>query len=260
MNPEEQVVLGLAQTYFRQLTELGEREIWIPKSALRITGTASEGGDRIPEVKAEPSLVRESAPSYGDSREKVLKAYYNEIKDCRKCSLCRTRTKFVFGEGNPRARLVFIGEAPGADEDLAGRPFVGAAGKLLTKIIENGLKMPREEVFICNILKCRPPGNRNPLPDEIEQCEPHLIRQLEIIRPKIICALGTFAAQTLLRTKAPISALRGQIHYYQDIKVIPTYHPAALLRNPGWKRYVWEDIQLLGREYERKVASESKDA
>lgn len=260
MKPEEQVVLGLARTYFRQLAELGEREIWVPNSALQVSMTASEYEEQIPEVKAETPLVRESAPSYGDSRENVLKAYNDEIKDCRKCPLCRTRKKFVFGEGNPKARLVFIGEAPGGDEDLAGRPFVGAAGKLLTKIIEGGLKMPREEVFICNILKCRPPGNRNPLPEEIEQCEPHLIRQLEIIRPKIICALGTFAAQTLLRTKAPISALRGQIHYYQDIKVIPTYHPAALLRNPGWKRYVWEDIQLLGREYEREVARESEEA
>ena len=258
MKPEEQAVLDLARAYLTQLAEQGERELWISKANLPIYPHSLENAE--PFAEKETPGVRERAPAYGVSGERDLKGYFNEIKDCRKCPLCRTRKNVVFGEGNPGAKLVFIGEAPGADEDLEGRPFVGAAGKLLTKIIENGLKMPREEVFIGNILKCRPPGNRNPLPNEIDQCEPHLIRQLNIIRPKVICALGTFAAQTLLGTKVPISTLRGNIHYYQDIKVIPTFHPAALLRNPGWKRFVWEDIQLLRREYDREVSSEFNDA
>jgi len=259
MRPEEQAILDLAKAYFRQLAEQGEREIWVAKGDLLSPMVRSENERSILEKQATPEVLRESAPAYGDSREQALKAYYQEIKDCRKCPLRRTRKKFVFGEGNPMAKLVFIGEAPGSDEDLEGRPFVGAAGKLLTRIIENGLQMRREEVFIANILKCRPPGNRNPLPGEIEQCEPHLIRQLAIIQPRIICALGTFAAQTLLRTKISISSLRGQVHYYQDIKVIPTYHPAALLRNPSWKRSVWEDIQLLKREYTREVQRDPQE-
>lgn len=247
MKPGDQAVLILARDYFRQLAELGEREVWVPRKDRQEKGVFGPGG------KAGDGIVlREAASSYAGSPGPELEAFRLQIKDCRKCPLSRTRKRFVFGEGNPQAKLAFIGEAPGAEEDLAGRPFVGAAGQLLTKIIENGLQMKREEVFIGNILKCRPPGNRNPLPEEIEQCEPHLIRQLEIIRPRIICALGTFAAQTLLRTKVAISALRGNIHYYQDIKVLPTYHPAALLRNPGWKRFVWEDVQLLRKEYDRE--------
>ena len=153
-------------------------------------------------------------------------------------------TALVFGEGNPEADLVFVGEAPGADEDAQGRPFVGRAGQLLTKIIvAMGLK--REEVYICNILKCRPPGNRNPQPEEIAACEPFLIRQLEAIRPRVICALGTFAAHTLLKSEAPISVLRGRFHSYQGIPLMPTYHPAYLLRNPGAKKQVWEDVQMI---------------
>lgn len=166
------------------------------------------------------------------------------LGDCRRCPLHRTRQRLVFGEGNPRAELVFVGEAPGADEDVQGRPFVGAAGQLLTKIIE-AMKLRREEVYICNILKCRPPGNRNPQPDEIATCEPFLIRQLQAIRPRIICALGTFAAHTLLKSEAPISVLRGRFHSYQGIPVMPTYHPAYLLRNPGGKKQVWEDVQMV---------------
>jgi DNA polymerase len=165
-----------------------------------------------------------------------------ELGDCRRCALYKGRKNIVFGEGNSRAELVFVGEAPGADEDDQGRPFVGRAGQLLTKIIE-AMKMQRQEVYICNILKCRPPGNRNPESGEIAACEPFLVKQLESIRPKVICALGTFAAQTLLKSDVPISILRGKFHRYHDIPLMPTYHPAYLLRNPSQKRQVWEDVQ-----------------
>ncbi len=166
------------------------------------------------------------------------------LGDCQRCLLHRTRHHLVFGEGSPQAELVFVGEAPGADEDAQGRPFVGRAGQLLTKII-GAMGLRREEVYICNILKCRPPGNRNPQPDEIAACEPFLIRQLRVIRPKVICALGTFAAHTLLKSEAPISVLRGRFHSYQGIPLMPTYHPAYLLRNPGAKKQVWEDVQMV---------------
>ncbi|SEM31851.1 DNA polymerase [Syntrophus gentianae] len=177
--------------------------------------------------------------------EKPLEEIYRAMEHCSLCSLGTTRKNLVFGEGNPAAALVFVGEAPGADEDLQGRPFVGRAGQLLTKII-GAMGLKREDVYICNILKCRPPGNRNPLPEEIEVCEPHLIEQLKAIRPRIICALGTFAAQTLLKKKGiPITVLRGRFHDYHGIPLMPTYHPAYLLRNPAAKKQVWEDVQQI---------------
>ena len=174
-----------------------------------------------------------------------------EIGDCRRCKLCQGRTHIVFGVGNPRAELVFVGEGPGRDEDLKGEPFVGRAGQLLTEIITKGMKMRREEVYIANVVKCRPPENRNPEPDEIASCEPFLVKQLDLIKPRIIVALGTFAAQTLLKTKTPISRLRGVWHTYQGIKLMPTLHPAYLLRNPNDKRLVWQDIQAVLREIGR---------
>lgn len=185
-------------------------------------------------------FVPPPAASGGDSTG--LEAVRAELGDCRRCPLGGLRHQLVFGEGSPHADLVFVGEAPGADEDAQGRPFVGRAGQLLTKII-GAMGLKREEVYICNILKCRPPGNRNPQPDEITACEPFLIRQLEAIRPQAICALGSFAAHTLLKSEAPISALRGRFHRYQGIPLMPTYHPAYLLRNPGAKKQVWEDVQ-----------------
>lgn len=174
-----------------------------------------------------------------------------ELGDCQRCQLGGTRTNLVFGVGNEKSEIVFVGEAPGRDEDLTGEPFVGEAGQLLTKIIQ-AMGLAREDVYICNVLKCRPPNNRNPQTEEIEACQPFLLRQLQAISPKIIIALGTFAAQTLLRTLAPISQLRGQIHDYHGIPLMPTFHPAFLLRNPGKKREVWEDmkqvLKVLGRE------------
>lgn len=182
--------------------------------------------------------------------ESSLAGVREVLGECTRCKLYKGRTQIVFGVGNPQAWLVFVGEAPGADEDEQGEPFVGRAGQLLTRIIE-AMKLTREQVYICNIIKCRPPANRNPEPDEIAACEPFLVAQLQAIRPKLICALGTFAAQTLLRTKEPISKLRGRFHDYHGIPVLPTFHPAYLLRNPNEKKTVWEDMKLLMREYER---------
>ena len=165
------------------------------------------------------------------------------IGDCQRCKLAPHRTQIVFGVGNPNAELIFVGEAPGRDEDQQGEPFVGRAGQLLTEIIVKGMKICREEVYIANIIKCRPPQNRNPEPDEIAACEPFLKRQLALIRPKAIVALGTFAAQCLLKTRTPITRLRGVWAKYQGVPLMPTFHPAYLLRNPADKRLVWQDIQ-----------------
>ncbi|MCK4386179.1 MAG: uracil-DNA glycosylase [candidate division Zixibacteria bacterium] len=180
---------------------------------------------------------------------KTLADFYREIKDCKKCHLYKTRTNLVFGAGNQNAKVMFIGEAPGREEDLQGEPFVGKAGQLLDKILA-AIKFSRDEVYIANILKCRPPENRDPLPDEIQTCEPHLLEQIRIIQPEIICALGRIAAQALLKTKLPLGQLRGKIHDYHGTKFLVTYHPAALLRYPQYKRATWEDVKLLKKEYD----------
>ncbi|MDD5363291.1 MAG: uracil-DNA glycosylase [Ignavibacteria bacterium] len=178
-----------------------------------------------------------------------------KINKCSKCPLHSTRKNFVFGTGNPKADIMLIGEAPGAEEDNQGKPFVGRAGKLLTDILK-AINLTREEVFICNILKCRPPENRNPLPEEIVRCEPYLLKQLELIKPKFILCLGTFAGQTMLRAKEPLGKMRGKFYNfnYSDLsaKLMVTYHPAALLRNPNWKRPTWEDVQLFRKEYDKE--------
>jgi len=168
------------------------------------------------------------------------------VRTCTRCPLYATAINPVPGEGSPTAQLMCIGEAPGATEDETGRPFVGQAGKLLTDILR-AIKLSREEVFIANVMKHRPPGNRNPTPDEITACSPYLVRQVELIRPRVILALGTFAAQTLLDTKLAIGKLRGAMHWYHGTPLIATYHPAALLRNPGWKKPTWEDVKLVRR-------------
>lgn len=178
------------------------------------------------------------------------------VAGCRRCPLAETRTNTVYGSGSPEARLVFVGEAPGRDEDLKGLPFVGRAGQLLTDIIEKGMGLSRDSVYICNVLKCRPPENRNPLPSEVEKCEPHLIRQLELIRPRVICALGTYAAQTLLKTEETIGRLRGRWHFYHGIPLRATYHPAYLLRNPADKRKTWEDVLEVLKVYNGEFTPE----
>ena len=174
----------------------------------------------------------------------------DERGDCQRCKLAGERKQLVFGTGNPDAALVFVGEAPGAEEDRTGEPFVGAAGQLLTKMIE-AMGFARQDVYICNIIKCRPPGNRNPEPDEIAACEPFLKAQLAAIRPRMIVCLGKFAAQTLLRSDAPISRLRGAWKAYEGIPLMPTFHPAFLLRNPSAKREVWADLQQVMGELDR---------
>ena len=202
-----------------------------------------------PKSSVPPRKKAPSPPPAPPSSSLTLEEVREELGDCRRCKLHSTRTNIVFGTGNPKAGLVFVGEGPGRDEDLQGKPFVGLAGQLLTKIIQ-AIQLTREEVYIANIIKCRPPGNRNPEPDEIHACEPFLIKQLEAIRPKLICALGTFAAQTLLKTEGKISLLRGRFHQYQGISLMPTYHPAFLLRNPNFKRDVWEDMKKIKKEYD----------
>ena len=192
--------------------------------------------------------LRTAAPvTFSKNATEALVAIREDIGDCTRCKLHTLgRTQVVFGVGNPAADLMFVGEAPGADEDEQGIPFIGRAGQLLTKIIE-AIELKRDDVYIANIIKCRPPQNRNPEPDEVASCEPFLFRQIDAIKPKVIVALGKYAAQTLLRTETPISRLRGQQFDYRGATLIPTFHPAYLLRNPSSKREVWEDMKLVKR-------------
>jgi uracil-DNA glycosylase len=182
----------------------------------------------------------------------TLQAFRESIQNCQQCSLGATRKHFVFGNGDPQARVLFIGEAPGREEDESGQVFVGEAGQLLTKIIA-AIKFTRDEVYIANVLKCRPPQNRDPLLEEIEHCKKHLFRQIEIIKPLVICTLGRFAAQTLLGSSQSMQQLRSTVHNFQGVPVVATFHPAALLRNPDWKRLAWEDVQQLRKLYDEKV-------
>ena len=202
-----------------------------------------------PPVAAAPP-VESAAPSPAPSEAALqadpvlaLNMLNEQVKACERCGLCKTRTQTVFGVGNPQADLVFVGEAPGFDEDKKGEPFVGRAGQLLTDIITKGMKMTREDVYICNILKCRPPKNRDPNPEEVRHCEPYLQQQLDILQPKVICALGGVAAKTLLKTEESTGRLRGSWHNYEGIPLRVTYHPAYLLRQPSEKAKTWADIQ-----------------
>jgi len=233
-----------------------------PTAALAapVSGAASaaspavaDGGGAPRRATAPGSLL----PAYpGLEKTADLDALREFVGDCQRCKLAPGRTNLVFGVGNPSAELMFVGEGPGADEDARGEPFVGRAGQLLTDIIERGMGMARSDVYICNVVKCRPPGNRNPEPDEVAACEPFLMRQIELVAPRVIVGLGTFAVQALLRVKTPISKLRGVWHDFGGIKLMPTFHPAYLLRNPGDKRLVWADIQevmkFLGRPMPRR--------
>jgi uracil-DNA glycosylase family 4 len=265
--------------YLEQRQELGESEIMLdisaadalrllrsPKRQEAIDAERAVHDDEIPSATEQPSgdwrtllqgdaAVQRGLIIGGQSSELFnsdimrltsLKAVAKAVDGCTRCPLYRTAKNGVPGEGDPKARLVCVGEAPGANEDSSGRPFVGQAGQLLTKILE-AVKLTREEVFITNVIKHRPPGNRNPMPDEIAACSPYLVRQLELIKPKVIIAFGAFAAQTLLETKTPIGKLRGLVHQYHGIPLVVTYHPAALLRNPAWKRPTWEDVKLARR-------------
>ncbi len=229
-------------------------EILVLARSLKVRIRSDIDSGRFPSyrcMKGEAPMDDTSAvdPSSGDNRtlprkSLSLEEVRKELGDCQRCPLGRVRTNLVFGEGNPKAEIVFVGEAPGRDEDVQGRPFVGRAGQLLTRIIV-AMGLRRDDVYICNILKCRPPGNRNPRPEEIITCEPFLVKQIQAINPKVICALGTFAAHTLLKTDVPITVLRGKFHTYHGIQLMPTYHPAFLLRNPAAKKQVWEDVQKI---------------
>lgn len=200
-------------------------------------------------VKAYMELEKEAgtAEYYFTKAPASLSGLKAEVETCNGCGLSKTRTNVVFGAGSERAKLMFVGEAPGEDEDLQGEPFVGRAGQLLTKIIE-AMGLKRGDVYIANILKCRPPNNRPPEPGEILACRGNLRRQIDVIRPRVICTLGKFASQTLLNTEIPISVLRGKFGSYNGIKVMPTFHPAYLLRNPGDKKLVWEDMKKVMKE------------
>ena len=224
------------------------KDIGVESLAVGAVGEARERAASSGEAQA-----RERAASRNDGLGadraplQDLESVRAEIGDCQRCKLAPKRTNIVFGSGNPSAELVFVGEAPGYDEDQQGLPFVGRAGQLLTKIIES-INLKREDVYICNVLKCRPPENRNPEPDEVAACNPFLKKQLAAIRPKIVCCLGTFAAQTVIQTAAPISRLRGKFFDLDGIRVIATFHPAYLLRSPEKKREVWEDMKQIRAE------------
>ena len=222
-----------------------------------VTKSASGARAPMPEIIAPPGLSVGNADRelFGGALATLdtLDAVARAVASCTRCPLYATATNPVPGQGNPNASLMIVGEAPGATEDEKGLAFVGAAGQLLTKILA-AVDLKREDVFICNVLKHRPPGNRNPMPDEVTACSPYLVRQFELIRPRAILALGTFAAQTLLQTKLAIGKLRSQVHRYHGVPLVVTYHPAALLRNPSWKRPTWEDVQLVRRILDRSIA------
>jgi DNA polymerase len=208
----------------------------------------AEGYSRDTRPSTQAGLFAEPAGG-GDLHDADLTKLERIVAGCTKCDLAETRTNTVFGDGSSSAKLVFVGEAPGRDEDKQGLPFVGRAGKLLDKMIE-AIGFTRGEVYIANILKCRPPGNRDPKEDEVAACEDYLARQIELLDPVLICALGRVAGQNLLGTRAPLKALRDGIHHYNGIRVVVTYHPAALLRNPHWKKPAWEDLQMLKALYD----------
>ncbi len=217
-------------------------------SAIGVRGPAPGAGA---ESTARSLPTSESGAGEGAAAAPTLEAVRESLGDCRRCRLSSGRKTIVFGQGNPQAELMFVGEAPGAEEDEQGLAFVGRAGQLLTDIIEKGLRMKRSDVFIANVIKCRPPQNRNPETDEILSCQPFLEAQIRAIRPRVLVGLGKFGAQWLLKTAAPITRIRGRVGEYEGITVMPTYHPAFLLRNPAAKKDVWADrkevLRILGR-------------
>lgn len=213
------------------------------KERARYYATLSDLG--LPPRETPARSDEAAVPAVRSDAAAELKAVREWVGDCQRCKLAGGRRNIVFGQGNPNARLMFVGEAPGAEEDAQGLAFVGRAGQLLTDIIEKGLKIPRKDVFIANVLMCRPPDNRNPEPDEIMACQPFLEQKIDLIRPEVLVGLGKFAGQWLLKTAEPISRLRGRVGDYKGIKVVPTYHPAFLLRTPSAKKDVWEDMKVV---------------
>lgn len=258
---DRRVLMDSISDYLEQLKEEGFEGVPFQPPAQSAAAPAQPASAVAPAPAATPATHHVKTPADGGElfsiypgleKTESLEALREFIGDCTRCKLAPGRTNLVFGVGDPKARLMFVGEGPGADEDERGEPFVGRAGQLLTDIIERGMQIRRQDVYICNVVKCRPPGNRNPEPDEVAACEPFLMRQIELVRPEVIVGLGTFAVQSLLKVKIPISKLRGKWHEVRGIRMMPTFHPAYLLRNPGEKRLVWADIQevmkALGKE------------
>jgi uracil-DNA glycosylase len=252
---QRRLVLDSIRDYLGQLAEEGLEGLPAPTPARAAASQAAPAGSALAIDGASSRAAVTSTPRPATAPVELLSRYPGLEKtatleelsafigDCKRCKLAPLRTHLVFGVGNPNADLMFVGEAPGADEDARGEPFVGRAGQLLTDIIERGMGLSRADVYICNVIKCRPPDNRNPEPDEVVACEPFLMRQIDLVRPRAIVALGSFAVQALLKVKTPISRLRGNWQEVRGVKLMPTFHPAYLLRSPGEKRLVWQDIQ-----------------
>lgn len=246
-DPPHPALLEQLKAHLEYYAESGIDRIH-PKSvsgALKLAAASREENRRVPQAGQTSSSTQATLfaePGSASLPDISLEEVREDLGDCRRCKLCEERTHIVFGAGNPRARLAFVGEGPGADEDRQGLPFVGRAGQLLTKMIE-AIQMRRDEVYICNVVKCRPPKNRTPLEDEIAACSPFLLRQLAVVQPEVVCCLGLTAAQTLLQVKKSIGQLRGKVHSFRGTRLVATYHPAYLLRNPPAKRYVWEDLK-----------------
>jgi DNA polymerase len=234
VNDEQEFYQELKNYFYKQQTLYGDERV-INHALVDKVEQNSEKQVRVVKEEKQPGKSKKTGPLYD---------FYYQIKDCKKCELGKTRTHFVFGAGSPQADLMLIGEAPGRDEDLQGKPFIGRAGQLLTLMLKS-IQLERKDVFIANVLKCRPPNNRDPLQEEIDKCEPYLMKQIELINPKLIVTLGRFASSSLLRTKAALGSLRDEIHYYNNVPLVVTYHPAALLRNPQLKKSAWEDLKKI---------------
>lgn len=242
-------VAGEARERLERARLLGERQVY------RLAGNGSFGEETAAVSEDEVELPL-AAPGFAGFDQAAWEAVRDEALVCTRCDLCSTRTQVVWGSGTPHTGVMIVGEAPGYHEDQQGEAFVGRAGQLLTKILE-AIGFSRDEVFITNVLKCRPPGNADPQPHQVAQCEPYLRRQIELIDPVVILALGRHAARTLLRDEGAMSSLRGRIHRYEGVPLIATYHPAALLRNPSLKRPTWEDVQLLKKIYDEEMTKRS---
>jgi DNA polymerase len=265
-DPRREAARATAQ-YLRREAERGRGDLWtlsavepVEPRPERPEAAAAETATGIAAVEALPERVdtERFEPAKSSHPGDTLDGVASEVRGCVKCGLSSTRTNAVPGAGTGKAGIVFIGEAPGAEEDRRGEPFVGRSGDLLTKILQAmdekelipGVSLARDSVYIANVLKCRPPENRNPLPHEIEACSPYLVRQLALLKPRVIVCLGKFAAELLVGAKGTVGGMRGQVYRYGDSKLIVTYHPAACLRNPNFKRPVWDDMQLVAREYQ----------
>jgi uracil-DNA glycosylase len=253
MRPKSTTLKGTIRQALRSQIELGAREVIVTRRKRNIDGAPVSSGTKVSAPALFPaqalSLDIDQRPEVQRKQYPSLSAHREAICNCQLCTLGSTRNKFVYGVGNPNAKLLFIGEAPGADEDRLGEPFVGRAGQLLDKILV-AINFTRQDIYIANILKCRPPNNRDPLPDEVAKCRPYLDEQIRIIQPKLICLLGRIAAQSLFNVTTPLGKMRGQWLDYNGIPVLVTYHPAALLRFPAYKKETWEDMQKLRARYD----------